>query len=543
MSTRIAADRIPFEEAISEPALLKARFDSLSLPQQVLLKIFYGLPLSPAILHPITGLSELDYWAAFQGYAAYDDLGYPTAIRGIPPYLPQEYREGWGVIGRRGSKTDAFAATVEAYEAVLGGHETYLRANQVGLVFQIAQDLRMARYSLKFVQSALESSPLLGRAIKQVTADRIDLKNNMTVACVPPTLKSVRGYANAVGVLDEVGVWYQEAESANPDVEIYRALSPGQIQFPNPKILGISTPWNKSGMLWRNYEAGTNGAKLPADAERNDYRNVLVAHAPTALMANPVVTPDYLRRERDRDLYAFQRECLALFQDSISGFLPAQLVEAAVDRGLTSRPPATGYSYVAAIDPAFRRDAFALAIMHRDESGRVLQDVALAIRPRPGETLNPRTCLVETATICKRYGLSVLYSDQYQFETLRELALEYGLMIMGVPFTAKSKAEMYGNLQQLFAQGTIRLLDDPETVRELKTLERTLTNAGSIQIGSPPGGYDDLCSVVCIAANQARLFLPAQQLVDGTLQSTEDLPYTRIMANLEARARTISFWD
>lgn len=535
--------RIPFEEAITEPSLLKKRFDGLSLPQQVLLKAFYGLPLSRSKIDPITGFSELEYWAAFQGFAQYDALGYLESVTGVPDYLPQEYREGWGIIGRRGSKTDAFAATVVAYEAVLGGHESYLRQSQVGLCFLIAQDLRMARYSLKFVLGALESSPLLAKGIKQVTADRIDLKNNMTVACVPPTLKSVRGYANALGVLDEVGVWYQDAESANPDQEIYRALSPGQIQFPNPKLIGISTPWNKNGLLWKNYEAGTGGTKLPPAADRAEFNNVLVMHGTTALMANPFVTPDYLRRERDKDLYAFQRECLAMFQDSISGFLPAALVEAAVDQNVYSRDPRATYTYVAVIDPAFRRDAFALTIMHRDEFGRVVQDIALRFVPPVGGTLNPRTCLIEVAKVCQRFSLSVLYSDQYQLESLRELALEYGLMIMGVPFSAKSKAEMYGNLQQLFAQGQIRLLDHAETIKELKSLERTLTASSGIQIQSPAGGFDDMCSTVCIAAAQARLFLPSTQTVDGEERLTADLPYTRIMAQLEAKSRALTFWD
>lgn len=536
-------DRIPFEEAVTEPTLLKKRFDGLSVPQQVLLKMFYGMALSPSILHPVTGLSELDYWAAFQGQAVYDNLGYVDRIIGIPPYAPNEYREGWAIVGRRGSKTDSFAATIVAYEAALGGHESFLRASQIGLCFQIAQDLRMARYSLKFVLGALETSPLLSRSIKQVTSDRIDLKNHMTIACVPPTLKSVRGYANAVGVMDEVGVWYQDSNSANPDQEIYRALSPGQIQFPNPKLIGISSPWNKNGLLWRNYEAGTDGSKLPSDNLRNEFRGVLVAHGTTALMANPLVTPDYLKRERERSLYAFQRECLAMFQDSISGFLPAELVESAIDANVSSREPSPMFTYVAVIDPAFKRDAFAFTIMHRDESGRVVQDVAYRAVPDPGKTLNPRAQLIEVSRICSRFSLTVIYSDQYQLESLRELALEYGLMIMGVPFTAKTKAEMYGNLQQLFAQGQIRLLDHAETIKELKCLERTLTANSGVQIQSPAGGFDDMCSVVCIAAAQARLFLPVQQLVGDRVIPTEDLPYTRIINQLEARTRIANFWD
>jgi len=89
----------------------------------------------------------------------------------------------------------------------------------------------MARNSLHFVRAVLESSPSSKR--RWCRSRRIGLtENRFTISCVPATLKSVRGFASPVSVLDEVGVWYQEAESANPDYEIYRALSPGQVSSP-----------------------------------------------------------------------------------------------------------------------------------------------------------------------------------------------------------------------------------------------------------------------------------------------------------------------
>ncbi|MFH1763688.1 MAG: hypothetical protein ABIF09_05790, partial [Gemmatimonadota bacterium] len=155
--------RIPFEEAIHEPRLLKARFDTLSLPQQTLLKVTYGLPLAGR---------ELELWSAFQEKADFDYLGYITKVTPLE-YVPQRYQECWAVIGRRGSKSDGYAATITAYEASCGGHEAHMRKGQRAMCFQVAQDLRMARYSLHFIRAALESSPLLNRMVTDVTADRI----------------------------------------------------------------------------------------------------------------------------------------------------------------------------------------------------------------------------------------------------------------------------------------------------------------------------------------------------------------------------------
>lgn len=499
------ADRIPFAEAIAERSLLRTRFDQLSLPQQVALKLIYGVPLSPYVIDPKTGFSELDYWSIFHGAVELDELGFPKRILpGAPTYAPTEYREAWLIFGRRTGKTDAIASTVVAYEAVLGGHERFLRPRQQGLCFQIAQDLRMARNSLHFVRAVLETSPLMEKEITQITADRIDLRNRFTIACVPATLKSVRGYASPMGVMDEVGVWYQEASSANPDYEIYSALSPGQMQFPDRRIIGISSPWNKAGLLYQYYEAGTGGYKHSSKALAEQYKGALCVHGPTAVMNNPLVTREYLKKERERDPRAFEREVLAQFQDSISGFIPAGLVEMAKVAGVFERAPDPArFNYQAAIDPAFRRDAFALTIMHK-EGSTIVQDVARRWIAPIGGALTPEVVLSEMIPILRRYGLRFVFSDQYHLESLGQLLRDRGqIEIVGVTFTSKSKAQMYGNLQQLFLQRRLLLLDDYETIRELKSLERTISPGGSVQIGAPVGLHDDMATVVCVAASQS----------------------------------------
>lgn len=256
--------RISFEEAIAEPRLLKLRWEELSLPQQVALKALYGLPLTDT--RRDDKWSELDYWYASQGFGTFDDLGYLIAVdRSTPlPYLPEEYTEGWLNEGVRSGKSSK-ASFIVAYEATCGGHEAFLRAGRVGVCFQVAQDLRQAKYALHDIVANLESMPFIGKGkIEQVTADRITLWNHMVIATTPPTVKSVRGYDSPVAVMDEVAVWYQDADSANPDFEIYRQLKSRQAQF-NPKavkLIGLSSPWNKGGLLWQRVKAGTRGARL-----------------------------------------------------------------------------------------------------------------------------------------------------------------------------------------------------------------------------------------------------------------------------------------
>jgi hypothetical protein len=489
--------RIPFIEAIGETKLLKRRFDSLSLPQQTLLKIVYGLPLAGR---------ELDIWAATQEKAAVDYLGYITHVTPLE-YQPRTYRSVWAVMGRRSGKTDGLASTIVAYEAAMGGHEQYIRKGQRALCFQIAQDLRMARYSLHFIRATLESSPLLNKMVTDVTADRIDLKNGLTIATVPPTVKSVRGYACPVFVNDEVGSWYQESDSANPDYEIYRATLPGQLQFPDALDVGISTPWNKAGLLYKMYSAGTLGWKVPDPLPREEYRNLLVLHGTTAMMENPLVTRPFLEEEYRRDPEAFDRECLASFQDSISGFIPTAAVDRALTLGLLERPWIPDTQYVGAIDAGFRHDSFTFAVVHRDPRGHLLQDCIREWRPRPGSPIDPEPVLREIKHILSNYGIKLVYGDQYQLEALQSLARHMNMAIIGIDLTGKSKAKILGSMQQLFMQARLHLLDHHEQAKQVKMLERKLSDRGTVLVAAPPGQRDDIAMVLALACHQAGSFM------------------------------------
>ncbi len=500
----MASKRIPFAVAISEPRLLQARFLELSPPQRAILKILYGCELEG---------EEKAFWPVSQDYCEWDELGYTTEI-GELPYVPKTYSEAWIVGGRRVGKSSAIASTIVVYEAALGGHEERIRPGQQGMCFQIAQDLRMAMYSLHDIKATLEQSPILAKQIVSITANRIRLKNGLTISTVPPTLKAVRGYACPVAVLDEVGVWYQDSDSANPDYEIYRALKPAQAQFPNRMLVGISSPWNKSGLLYQYSEAGTEGRKLLREEDRQRFRDCLVIHVSTAAGQNPKIDRSFLVEEQARDPKAFEREYLALFQDSISGFLNTALLKEAVDHDskgdpIVERPPEPGHFYVAALDPAFRRDAFGFTICHADEKRGIVQDVIRRWKSDGNTPLEPQIVLLQIKTLLQKYRIPVVYSDQYHLESLQQLALNFGFAIEGVDFTGQSKAAIFGNLQSLVNQKRIHLVDHPELVKELRSLEMRLTKMGTVQISAPQGGFDDLAAVTALASYKATWLLPS----------------------------------
>lgn len=520
--------RIPFEEAAGEPGLLQPWLKELSKPQLAALKIIYGCPLDGKDKDD-RGWTEMDYYYASQGQCELDDLGFLTKVTPIP-YVPMEYAEAWGVWGIRAGKTDRFASTAVAYEAVCGGHEAYGRKGRPIVCFQIAQDTQLAKYSLHSIKTTLESMTFLktsdpGKSwIKNVTADRIELKNGVTISVKPPTVKSVRGYDSPVSVLDEVAVWYQEADSANPDFEIYRQVSSRQATFPHGKIIGISSPWNRAGLLHARHEAGTNGDKvicpdcrveLKPDCKscasmRLPHKGRVILYSTTAI-SNPTVSKDWLVAERNKDPKAFERECLARFQDSLSGFLNATLIEKARAHGVIERKPLDRNFYVAAIDPAFRQDAFGFTIVHAEVDKGIVQDYSQRWMAVDGIPLNPATVMAHIAGVLRDYNCKTVYSDQYNLEALQFIANTYGFSIEEVTFSSQSKAAIYGNLAQLLNQGRLVLLDDQETINELKSIEKKNSQAGTVQISAPEGMHDDMATVLAIACHEAVWLLPKKE--------------------------------
>jgi hypothetical protein len=269
-------------------------------------------------------------------------------------------------------------------------------------------------------------------------------------------------------------------------------------------------------------------------------------------MGNPMVTRQWLGSYKRSNPRAFERECLARFQKSISGFLEPDVVEGAVDRGVRERAPQRGVQYVAAMDPAFRRDIFAFAIAHTDDKGRVIFDrVERWRRKSEGPQLNVEERLDEVAAICRLYNVNLVATDQYQVESLKVLAAQRGLGLMEVNFQAASKAELYSNLHALLTQRKLVLLDRQDVVDELTRLERTLLPGGGVHIAAPRGATDDLATVTALAAKQAVWLTPVGQALTEDEKfvnsySTPDPVVTlqaQIDQQLAARHVVVSEWD
>jgi hypothetical protein len=542
-------ERLPFELAIKDPKLLKPRFDTLSKPQQVILKAFYGMNLSE---------EELVFWSIFQGGATYNALYEVTSVV-LQPYKPREYTELAAIIGRRGGKTDMVVSTAAAYEITLGGHAKHVKPGQEYKALFLAQTKPDAQQNMNFIKLALEESPLLSKLLVRPSIDsEIRLTNGLIVEPAPANKAVGRGHAIPVAILDESAFWYTDPNASNPDYEVLRAISFSQLQFPNSKLFIPSTPWAEQGIIWKAFQAGTMGRKLQCDVckangsfvcehqtdERDEFENTLVVHASTSAMQNPTISRKKLIAIYNRDKEAYPRESGAQFIKSISGWLNTKNVEAACLNApdFRERMPRPGHpgdirpTYVAAMDPAFRNDAFALTIVHHEFQTGIVQDYVKYWEPLPGIPLKPGTILDEIKVILDMYGLDNIYSDQHQLESLQQLAMDRGFQINGYDFTQKSKSLITGSFKVLLDQGRLKLLNHELQKDQLMKLQKKVLQTGNVQIAAPPGRHDDLAMTLMLAARIV-MWLFADMPKKATTEPTIETDHVKMGLAQIKRAR------
>lgn len=548
-SKRKALPRVPFATAIADPKLLKPRWDTLSVPQQTILKAFYGLPLNE---------QELRFWSVSQGGATYDELGYVVGLEEIP-YTPKEYDTLNLYVGRRSGKTDMVMSTIAAYELTLGGHTQYRREGQELKVPFIAQTAGDAQKNMNFVKLALEESPMLAKELApEQVASEVRLNNGIIIDPLPANKSVGRGHGIPLLLADETAYWWNDPKAANPDFEVIRAINFAMAQFPHAKTLIGTTPWAERGIAFKNYQAGTDGSKLKCAAchenkapvcrhyieEREEYEGILVIHASTAAMENPLISRKRLIQIRRRDPDAFPRESLAQTLKSVSGWLKHEAVDAAVDTGTIGRSPVKPETaepgtpiptYVAAMDPAFRKDSFAFTILHHDVKKGIVQDYLEYWTPSEAEKLKPGEILDAIKLKLVEYGIDSVYSDQYQLESLQALAQDRQFTINGYDFTGKSKAVITGGFKVLLNEHRVRLLDDDLQTDQLKRLQREVLQGGNVRIAAPAGHHDDLAMVLMLATRIALYLLTEEPPPVERPKDVDHDHHKMVLAQIERR--------
>ncbi len=117
----------------------------------------------------------------------------------------------------------------------------------------------------------------------------------------------------------------------------------------------------------------------------------------------------------------------------------------------------------------------------------------------------------EIAAIVKSYGVFTVMGDRYAAGWVRERFRASGVAYEdatlrnteGEPVTL-DKSAAYLEVEPLFAQGAIAVLDHPTLIRELKLLERRPRAGGKTLVDHPHGAHDDHANALALAAAKCR---------------------------------------
>jgi len=451
-----------------------------------------GLSISPAqetCLRAIYGLSMSSEQA---------EIFRLCTQRQEPP--TRESPEVTVISGARSGKDSRIGVPVLIYEAVYGGHDRNLALGEKAIAALVAQDQRATAIAFGYARDYLQRSPILSQMIDEVRATEVDLTNRVRIACFPSTLRSLRGWSIPVGVMDELAFFRLEG-AADSDVEIQASLRRGMIAFARTKLIKISTPYMRSGVLHDDF------ARFGEDNP-----DLLVWRSTSALM-NPTLTAERLETQRRLDPRRYAREYEAEWSDDVSAFLPREWIASAVVTGRYEITPQRGRTTVMAIDPSGGGlDAFTWSICMAEGDGENRRVVQLVMRgyARVGTTSPDLQGLVrESALQAREYGCKLVVGDRYAAGWVKQAYEQAGIHYRHSDF---DRSQAYLNVEPLFAQNRIELLDHPKLIRELELLERTPRPGGKDQVTHPRSGHDDYSNALALAACYATVAEPKMAL-------------------------------
>ena len=156
------------------------------------------------------------------------------------------------VIGRRGGKS-RILALVACYLACFRDYTPFLAPGEMATIAIIAANRAQARSIFRFTIGLLRAVPMLEGLIEDDTAETITLRNNVAIEIHTASFRVTRGYTFAAVLADETAFWRSDETSANPDVEIFRALRPGLSSLPGAMLLNASSPYRKAGELHNTF--------------------------------------------------------------------------------------------------------------------------------------------------------------------------------------------------------------------------------------------------------------------------------------------------
>lgn len=294
--------------------------------------------------------------------------------------------------------------------------------------------------------------------------------------------------------------------------------------LPGAQLVAIGSPWAPRGPI---YEMVQEHGGRPS-------RHLVVIRAPAHHM-NPVWWgPSRVEKLKTQDEQAYRTDVLAEFVDPESSLLASSELDAVTRTAPLVLEREHGHTYVAAMDPGTRSNAWTLAIAGRRNSADGVERASVVLckqwQGSKATPLSPEQVLSEIADLCRAYGLNYAYTDQWSADAMRALAQRYGLDLHIENTTAAKKVEFYENLRTRIATREVELPPDPQVRADLLAIRKRVTmNGFSIELPrTGDGRHCDYAPAIALALSK---YLPPPDLGRAVVRGSAEW-----LAAEEARA-------
>jgi hypothetical protein len=187
---------------------------------------------SPKLFAPFFSGSSWDTWRAVIKaiYAERMNVAELEAFRSVAERDPPARSASEVVIvAGRGAGKDSIASLTATVTAV--NFKGKLRPGERAVVMCLACDRDQAGIVFSYIRGYFEAVPALGKLVRYIGSDSIELKNGVVIEVHSNSYRSVRGRSILCAIFDEVAFWRSE-DSASPDFEVAGAVTPRSCPCP-----------------------------------------------------------------------------------------------------------------------------------------------------------------------------------------------------------------------------------------------------------------------------------------------------------------------
>lgn len=282
---------------------------------------------------------------------------------------------------------------------------------------------------------------------------------------------------------------------------------------PGAQIISVGSPWAPRGPAWRIVQEHW---KKPSAA-------MVCIKAPAPAL-NPVWwTKERCDRLRETDPDVYRTDVQAEFLEPSEAMFSSAEIEASMRPSPLHLPHNPNATYVAAMDPATRSNDWTLVVATKLPDGRK----AIATHRRwsgsKAAPLSPDAVMAEVAAVLAGYGTTLVYTDQYSGDALRDIGRHHGLVVVVEEWTARKKVELYSLVKTEMSVGQIELPADPLIMSDIMSVRKAVTNNGiSIKLPmSADGRHADYAPSIVMALSKFIDKPKNQAPTPGTVERAE----------------------